>query len=155
MNRTCRPALLALALLGATGCGGREMGTVTGRVTVGGAPVKEGMIMFHPTNGPTAVGSIKDGVYSLTTTKPDDGAVVGEHRVTITATTVGAGKLVEPKSMEEEVARAEKKNVKWLVAGEVKWVVPQKCSQLDTTDQKAIVAAGPNTIDFDFPTDKK
>ncbi len=30
------------------------MGTVTGRVTVGGVPVKEGTVMFHPVAGPTS-----------------------------------------------------------------------------------------------------
>jgi hypothetical protein len=151
-RRTCGVAALAAGLLAAAGCGGPEMGTVSGRVTVGGVPVTEGVVMFHPVNGPTAVGAIqKDGTYSLTTFKPGDGAVVGAHTVTISATSVGAGKMVEAASLDEEIAKSGKNATKWLVAGDVKWVVPEKYSRPETTDQKATVTGGENAIDFDLP----
>ncbi len=149
-------ALMAAALLAAAGCGGPEMGTVTGRVTVGGVPVKDGVVMFHPADGPTAVGAIgQDGTYTLTTFKSGDGAVTGEHRVTISSTSVGAGKMVEAATLDEEIARSGKNSTKWLVAGDVKWVVPEKYSQLGTTDQKATVRGGSNTINFDLPAEGK
>jgi hypothetical protein len=132
------------------GCGGPRLGRVTGRVTVGGKPVTSGTIMFHPDAGPTAVGAIgADGTYTLTTFKRGDGALVGSHRVTIEATTVGAGSMVEPKSIDEELAMRQKGKV--LVAGKVEWVVPEKYSRLETTDLKATVESGANTRDFDIP----
>src|SRR5262245_37564353 len=97
-TRMCR-LLLAGCLLGLArpGCGGLRLGKVSGKVTVGGKPVTTGTIMFHPASGPTAVGAIgPDGSYTLTTIKKGDGAVVGSHRVTIEATSVGPGSMAEP-----------------------------------------------------------
>src|SRR4051794_33249667 len=105
-RRTLGAAALA-ALLAAAGCGGPRLAPVSGRVTVGGRPVTEGVVMFIPADGPAAVGAIqKDGQYTLTTFKPGDGALVGGHKVTISATTVGGGSMVEAASLDEEIARA-------------------------------------------------
>jgi hypothetical protein len=146
---------IVVTLLALCGCGGGlSLGQVTGKVSVGGARVKSGTIMFHPKSGPAAVATIQpDGSYTLTTLKPGDGAVVGPHRVTIQATTVGEGSLIEPKSIDEEVKLAQKKapGGKILVAGKVTWVVPEKYSRLETSDLTAQVASGPNTIDFEIP----
>jgi hypothetical protein len=106
--------------------------------------------MFHPDAGPTAVGTIgPDGAYTLTTIKRGDGALVGSHRVTIQATTVGPGSMVEPKSIDEELALRQQGKV--LVAGKVDWVVPEQYSRVETTDLKAKVDPGSNTLDFDIP----
>src|SRR5262245_8491093 len=97
---------LVLGILASCPCGcggGPRLAKVTGRVTVAGKPLTTGTIMFHPESGPTAVGGIgSDGVYALTTNERE-GAVIGSHRVTIEATSVGPGSLVEPKSLEEEI----------------------------------------------------
>jgi hypothetical protein len=141
--------LLGIAL---TGCGGGpRLAKVTGRVTVAGQPLTTGTIMFHPESGPSAVGGINpDGTYSLTTIKPGDGAVVGTHRVTIEATKVGPGSMVEAKSLEEEMKLATKVD-KILVAGKVVYLVPQKLSQVGTSGLTAQVEAKANQIDFDLP----
>ena len=145
-------ALLAMLL---TGCGGGpRLGKVSGRVTFNGKPVPTGTIMFYPDAGPAAVGAIgPDGTYTLTTIKPGDGAVVGSHRVTIHATTVGPGSLVDPKSFEEEIELAQRKDpkAKVLVPGKVEWIVPEKYSRPDTTDLTAQVRSGTNSIDFPLP----
>ena len=138
-----------------TGCGGGpRLGKVSGRVTFNGKRVPTGTIMFHPDAGPAAVGAIgPDGTYTLTTIKPGDGAVVGSHRVTIHATTVGPGSLVDPKSFEEEIELAQRKDpkAKVLVPGKVEWIVPEKYSRPETTDLTATVQPGANTIDFALP----
>ncbi len=159
MASRTRGLLLAGCLLGMvlTGCGGLRLGKVSGRVTVGGKPVPSGTIMFQPDAGPAAVGTIgPDGTYTLTTVKPEDGAVVGAHRVTIQATTVGEGSLVEPKSIEEELQAARKKapGGKILVPGRVDWIVPEKYSRVDTSTLTAKVEAGSNTIDFPLPASR-
>jgi hypothetical protein len=139
------------------GCGGLRLGKVSGRVTVGGKPVPSGVVMFYPEAGPTAVGEIRpDGTYTLTTQKPGDGAVVGSHRVTIQATSVGPGSMVEPKTFDEEVsqARGTGKRQKWLVPGKVDWIVPEKYSQVKTTTLTAKVEGGKNDINFDIPAGK-
>jgi hypothetical protein len=158
-TRTCC-LLLAAGLLGMvlTGCCGLRLGKVSGRVTVGGKPVPRGTILFYPEAGPTAVGAIRpDGTYTLTTQKPGDGAVVGAHRVTIQATNVGPGSMVEAKSFEEEVERARKgtgKRQMWLVPGKVDWIVPEKYSRVQTTTLTAKVDPGSNTVNFDIPEAK-
>jgi hypothetical protein len=138
-----------------TGCsGGPRLGKVSGRVTFNGKPVPTGTIMFYPDAGPAAVGAIgPDGTYTLATIKPGDGAVVGSHRVTIQATTVGPGSLVDPKSFEEEMQLAQRKDpkAKVLVPGKVDWIVQEKYSRPDTTDLTATVLPGTNTIDFLLP----
>jgi len=141
--------LLGIAV---AGCGGGpRLAKVTGRVTVVGQPLTTGTIMFHPESGPTAVGGINaDGTYTLSTLKPGDGAVVGAHRVTIEATKVGPGSMVEAKSLEEEMKLATKVD-RILVAGKVEYLVPQKLSQVDTSGLTAQVEAKANQIDFDLP----
>ena len=157
MAKRTRCLLLVGSLLGMLliGCsGGLRLGKVSGRVTFKGKPVPTGTIMFHPDEGPTAVGAIgPDGTYTLTTVKPGDGAIVGSHRVTIQATTVGPGSLADPKSFEEEMELAQRRDpkAKVLVPGKVNWLVPEKYSRPDTTDLTAQVQSGTNTIDFPLP----
>ncbi len=92
-----RPALVA-SLLSAgllvstvSGCGSSAASTgaptapVRGKVTYKGQPVTKGRIIFEPDGkGKEATGEIQpDGTFVLTTYKKDDGAVLGNHRVSI------------------------------------------------------------------------
>jgi len=81
--------LLYLAAAVAIGCtkkGGLATAPVSGKVTYRGKAVPTGTVMFVPSEGPAATGEIgTDGTYKLTTCHPDDGAVIGKHKVTITA----------------------------------------------------------------------
>ena len=84
-------ALAFLAILG--GCSGNSfnIAPVHGKVSVADKPLFQGRLMFAPiaqgetdNPGKPAFGTIdKNGAYRLTTFKKDDGAVVGEHWVTI------------------------------------------------------------------------
>src|SRR4051794_39512672 len=82
---------LGLALvfgLFATGCGsgGPAMGRVSGTVKVDGQPLTKGTVTFVSTDGqrPNATGAIdSNGNYTLQTTEPGDGAVVGSYKVAI------------------------------------------------------------------------
>lgn len=64
-----------------------ELAPVHGSVTVDGTPLNQGKVLFTPIAkgenrraGHTAVGNINsDGKFRLTTSEPDDGAVVGDH----------------------------------------------------------------------------
>jgi len=94
--------LIALMLAGVGGCGkksGLETAPVSGKVTYRGKPLPTGTVMFVPSEGPAATGEIgKDGKYKLTTYKTDDGAVIGTHKVTITALQGMEGALPELRS---------------------------------------------------------
>jgi len=152
MCRSCRllaGCFVAMVLIGCSG--DPRLGKVFGRVTVGGKPVTGGTIMFHPDAGPTAVGPIgRDGAYTLTTLKANDGALVGSHRVTIHATAVGEGSMVDPKSFDEEIQKS-RRGAKILVAGKVTWIVPEKYSRTQTSNLTATVGNRSNEINFDLP----
>lgn len=91
--RTSLAKLVALAalLLGPSwGCGSSS-GTlaplipVKGKVTYKGQPVTKGVIQFEPDGyGRPARGHLQaDGTFELSTLKPGDGVVAGEHRISI------------------------------------------------------------------------
>ncbi len=93
-------ALLVGITLGSFGCGGpaptgAPTSPVKGRVTFQGKPVTKGTITFEPEGaGKEASGEIQaDGTFVLTTYKKDDGAVLGNHRVSV----ANAGKSVPVK----------------------------------------------------------
>jgi hypothetical protein len=73
----------------ASGCSkksGLETAPVSGKVTYRGKAVPTGTVMFVPGEGPAATGEIgSDGSYKLMTYAAGDGAVIGTHKVTITA----------------------------------------------------------------------
>jgi hypothetical protein len=87
---------LALAFCCATGIGCSndspyELAEVTGKVTIDGQPFAEGKVMFAPVAKPgeinagrSALARLKpDGTFKLGTYEPEDGAVVGDHWVTV------------------------------------------------------------------------
>ena len=82
-------ACLAIAGLGGCGGGGVKLGKVTGKVTLAGAPLPDALVMFNPVGGgsPSAGRTASDGTYKLNFTKKQDGAMVGEHTVTISTYT--------------------------------------------------------------------
>lgn len=85
--------LVAASLSFLTGCNKSpyEMAPVRGTVTVDGQPMTHGKVMFAPAAkqgelnpGKPAFGRIQsDGSFVLSTYDDDDGAVVGEHGVTV------------------------------------------------------------------------
>ncbi len=58
---------------------------VHGTVTLDGKPLPYGQVVFQPLSGRVAKGVIKDGQFTLGTYKAADGAVLGRHRVSVTA----------------------------------------------------------------------
>ncbi len=68
------------------GCGGMYDSTVSGVVTLSGAPVPRGTVKFLPTSaGPSAYGTIaSDGRYEVTTGR-EEGLPSGSYTVTVVA----------------------------------------------------------------------
>jgi len=68
-----------------------DLAPVTGKVTVDGQPLPDGQVMFAPRAtsgnakaGKPAFGNLQpDGTFSLSTYAEGDGAVVGEHLITL------------------------------------------------------------------------
>jgi hypothetical protein len=79
-------AITCLLLLGCGSGGDMPTAPVKGKVTYNNQPLTSGTVMFVPEQGPAATGEIRsDGTYSLATYGRNDGAVLGTHKVTITA----------------------------------------------------------------------
>jgi len=136
-----RRAGLGVALifgLFATGCGsgGPTMGKVSGTVKVGGQPLAKGTITFIATDGknPNATGAIENGSYTLQTTEPGDGAVVGSYNVAVS----DADSAVMNTAVPGMPAPVQKSGIdkKYLDAG--------------TSGLTATVEAGSNNKDFDL-----
>ncbi len=58
----------------------------SGTVNYLGKPVEKGVIHFVPEKGRSASGEIENGKFTLTTYEPGDGAVVGQHKVSLEVT---------------------------------------------------------------------
>ena len=57
---------------------------VAGKVLYNGKPLPFGSVMFQPDQGQAAVGDIQaDGSFKLSSYGPDDGAVPGKHKVSV------------------------------------------------------------------------
>jgi len=82
--RQATAALGLFVMIAASGCGRSETVSVTGTVTLNGQPADQADVNFMPSKGRVASGvTDKEGRFSLSTNKPGDGAVPGEHVVTI------------------------------------------------------------------------
>jgi hypothetical protein len=136
-----------LSCLALVGCGPSlpETATVSGRVTFNGKPVPRGRVVFQPEKGRQASAALDaDGRYTLTTFKDGDGALLGKHIVTITASRV-VREAQKAKSIEDEMRVG-------MGRGEVlEWLLPPKYSRTESTPLKAEVIQGQNTIDFKLP----
>lgn len=144
------PALSAALglLVSVSGCGSGypTTSTVSGKVTFGGQPVTEGMIVFQPKHGRPALGTIRpDGSYVLTTFREGDGALPGEHLVTIQSRRVRGG-MSAARNIEEELTMSGRSSAPTTV----QWLVPERYSREATTPLKANVNPDQNIIDFDL-----
>lgn len=81
MRRLLVSAFFSLALVG---CAESETVKVKGTVTLDGKPVDRAEVMFLPAGGRMATGvTNSEGKFELSTNAAGDGAVPGEHKVTI------------------------------------------------------------------------
>lgn len=83
------PILHVMAgLLTIAGCsdGRPELVPVTGRVTIDGEPLTRGVVRFATVGGRMSGGALDEqGKFTLTCFENSDGALLGQHRVTVSA----------------------------------------------------------------------
>lgn len=131
------------------GCGPDSgMAPVRGKVTIEGEPLAEAAVGFTSLeNNQTAIGKTgPDGSYTLTTRKPGDGALVGEHKVSITAVT-----LVEsPKAKAMKEKHGSLAAEMPLPPPKEEWLAPKKYSDPDTSGLSFTVERGKNEANFDL-----
>lgn len=104
------PRITALIALLAVGCGSGapsdqpDLGTVTGKVTLDGAPLPNATVTFQPDSGRASRGTTdENGMYELTYSRSTRGAKIGDHTVSVTTAQVDADGKV---SQEEKVPTA-------------------------------------------------
>jgi len=142
-------SLIAFAALG-YGCGPDDgLGTrysVSGTVTYNGKPLPKGSISFTPddaTTGRAASGSIVDGVYTLTTQSPDDGALPGSYKVGISAVEVDLTKAsAKAKKTGMMISQGEIAKSKRTNSVPSKYLLPESSGLTAKVEEKS------NTIDF-------
>ena len=83
--RWVAPALVLAALM-TLGCGNKNLGRVSGTVTMDGQPLPNAMVVFTPVQGgrPGAAKTDAQGKYELVYSRDSMGAMVGDHYVSIT-----------------------------------------------------------------------
>ena len=122
------------SLLSFCGCSTEsdKVGVVEGVVTLDGKPVDRATITFYPTSGRSSGGyTDNNGRYSLKYTRSEKGAIIGEHKVTISS------------ELEQDYmggADTEQRDES----------MPPKYLDRRKTDLTATVERGKNTIDFDL-----
>jgi len=132
-------ALAVFFVSAASGCSSEnriETATVSGIVTYNGDPLQIGSLLFVPVaGGPSAEANIgTDGSFEMGTYDDDDGAVLGEHKVMITAFTAPGGS-----GLPEDVIDGDGAPVS---------VIPDFYGDLEKSGLKVDVKSGKNTIDF-------
>ena len=81
----CLAVSLAVPLLAGCGSSGPELGEVTGTVKLGGQPLADAKVIFHPEGGgsPSIATTDASGHYELMFTADKEGAMIGKHKVTV------------------------------------------------------------------------
>jgi hypothetical protein len=76
---------MALAAIVLAGCTQSDMIGVTGTVTLKGQPAGQAEVTFNPKSGGRMATGVTDasGKFTLSTAKPNDGAMPGEYAVTL------------------------------------------------------------------------
>lgn len=133
-----RTVVLLSALLFCTaclvGCGssGPQLGTVTGKVTLDGAPLADATVQFQPAEGkPSYAVTDASGNYELLFAPDQPGATLGKHTVEIT------GNTYSEDAQGNEVQLPQK--------------VPGKYNQ--NSELTADVKAGSNTFNFELKSE--
>jgi len=147
MHLNSKLSLLACAvLLTMSGCSSSgDVGYVSGVVTLNGKPLENATITFYPKDARGSIGRTDaSGKYDLLYVRNQKGAVIGDHRVTVSTKVVvevdrgnqGYDGVGESKQRVTQQGRPESMPPKYLD--------PQK------TELTATVQAGSNKIDFDL-----
>lgn len=132
-----RPALFFILVITLTAMGAcrntgvkNKLGRVTGKVTLGGQPLPDAMVMFSGIQGgsPSAGRTDASGTYKLVFSRGIEGAEVGSHTVTISTFQPGNNDAKTP-------------------TPDVPEKVPFKYRD-EATAQKAEVKSGSNVLDF-------
>ena len=154
MRNDLRATVVLSLIVAAAGCGDDGFGRryqVHGTVSYRSQPVESGLITFGPVEGRdtgparVAVGTIRNGSYTLSTAGNDDGAFPGRYRVAIRSTAADdkqvAARAQRGPGHQLDVIQATRK---------ARSLIPQKYQSPNTSGLTREVKAETNRIDFDL-----
>ena len=141
-------AILLLAMLAGCGQKGPAMGRVSGVVTYEGKPLAAANVMFLPVQGgrPATATTDDRGRFTLTTFTTNDGALVGEHHVTIVKLDAPASSTPVPQSEPLSPAVPGIPTSTALPASQI----PERYGKSATSGLTATVLAGNNETTFNL-----
>lgn len=154
MNRVlCAAAACCMFCLVTLGCGsgGPELGSVTGKVTLDGKPVTNGLVTFMPVGGgrPATGKTDANGQYELLGVD-GKGAVLGQHRVAVT-TLQQAVAVTEMRSDSPEYAKQAVADRSAYDSAKVVEPIPARYNT--NTDLTKEVKSGANVIDLELKSE--
>lgn len=130
------PELWLFVFVAVSGCNrsGLNLAPVEGVVTYKGAPLELAGVLFQPEKGPIAFGTTDAQGHFTLSTANRAGALIGEHRVSISKT-----QQLAPQIPGERFPRYE-----------TKYLVPQKYCSPQTSEISATVKRGKNQVEFNL-----
>ena len=138
-----------MATLIFAGCNDSKIGAVSGVVLIDGEPVEMASISFHPDSGRASVGRTNDkGEYVLNYTRGKKGALIGNHKITISTRYVAETNYSPIKDDQE--GPVEKSGADLIRSKGRKEMVPEKYRDPDKTVLSRVVEPGSNKFDFDL-----
>ena len=124
-------------------CGSSNSGSVSGTITIDGAPLEGAKVCFYPAQGRASIGTTdSQGKYNLAYSRSQNESPIGEYRVTLSTE-----KAVEVEYPDSDYGRGG--TVKADVISEARAeALPPEYVEKGTTQLRATVKSGENTIDF-------
>lgn len=154
--------LTFICALGLSGCGGGgdtarpKTATVSGKVTYKGAAVEGAVVTFSVVGAPrVATGETNaSGEFRLTTFDTNDGAIIGDHSVTISKNKAGAGGTEEMTAESYAEMMAKAKDAQRGIPGvdpEQKGELPVRFANAGESGlTRTVVAGEANVFNFDL-----
>jgi hypothetical protein len=150
-------------LAGCSGSGRPALAPVRGTVTYKGQPVAGAAVVFLCDGAPRlAVGTTDErGEYQLTTYEPNDGAMIGNHVVTVKKKNAGAeaadtdagatGEALHGEALSKAIAQSMRQSSQQAKKAEkAPSLIPAKYAYLKTSDLRKDVVDGDNVINIDL-----
>lgn len=95
---TCLRVAGAVVCIALVGCGGSSFPSLTGNVTMGGAPLTAGRLLFHSTtDGPLGTAQVQSDGTFVARTGSQTGLPPGEYRVTVQPDITPSGPMIPEK----------------------------------------------------------
>jgi hypothetical protein len=149
-------SLICFSLVVVVGCGGParpKMAKVSGTVTLDGQPLEGAQVVFIAAGAPRNATGTTDatGKFTLTTFEANDGAVLGEHSITVSKSTSSAPAMsADDPAGGYGAAMSAAGGGDATMGGSVKSVLPAKYGEAKQSGLKHTVTDGANDVKLEL-----